>query len=65
MKCVIIVAYILFLLIYGYSAYMTSVDPGNNLWGYLCTLIFGILTILSINLYSKHVESSKKDSEEI
>jgi hypothetical protein len=65
MKCVIIIAYILLLIVYGYSAYMTSADPGNNLWGYLCTLTFGIMSILSISLYSKHTKNFEKDSEEI
>jgi quinol-cytochrome oxidoreductase complex cytochrome b subunit len=64
MKYVIIVIYILLLTVYGYSAHMTSVDPDNNLWGYICTLIFTILAILSFILYEKYSKNTEKDSED-
>jgi predicted ferric reductase len=63
MKYVIIVIYILFLSSYGYSAYMTSIEPHNSLWGYLCTLIFCILAIISISLYAKNAKKEREDDE--
>ena len=64
MKYVITLIYILYITVYGYSAYMTSVEPDRPLWGYICTFIFGVLTIWSVTLYSKYSKEHKKKSEE-
>jgi hypothetical protein len=63
MKYVIIVIYILYLLSYGYSAYMTSLEPHNSLWGYLCTLIFCILAVISVSLYAKNSKKEIQNDE--
>jgi hypothetical protein len=50
--------------VYVYSAHMTSVDPNNNLWGYICTFVFAVLSIWSVNLYTKYSKKDEKNSEE-
>jgi hypothetical protein len=41
---------------------MTSVEPNNNLWGYMCGLIFMIFSIAGVTAFSK--KYTKKDNEE-
>ena len=50
----------MYFIVYGYSAYMTSVEPEKNVWGYICVLTFAIVAIMGI---SDFANSSKKNSE--
>jgi len=63
MKYVIIGIYILLLTVYGYSVHMTSVDPGNNLWGFICAFIFTLLSIFSVYLFTKYGNKREKNDE--
>jgi hypothetical protein len=47
-------------IVYGYSAYMTTVEPERNVWGYICVITFAIVAIMGI---SDFANSSKKNSE--
>jgi len=64
MKCMITLIYIMYIMIYIYSAHMTSVDPENTLWGYICTFVFGFLSVWSINLFTKYSLEKEKNPEE-
>jgi hypothetical protein len=64
MKYVITLIYILYIIVYGYSTYMTSVEPDNKLWGFLCTFIFGFLSVWGVILYTKYFTEKEKNSEE-
>ena len=60
MKLLRIAIYMIYFIVYGYSAYMTSVEPEKNVWGYICVFTFGIVAIMAINQFAN---SSKKNSE--
>ena len=64
MKYLGIFMYVLLIISYGYFTHMTIIDSTNTLWGYLCTLIFAILAIWSVNLYGKYSHKDEKKSEE-
>lgn len=64
MKYVITLIYVMYITTYAYSAYMTSVEPHKPLWGYICTFVFGFLSIWSITLFQKYYKSGEKNSEE-
>ena len=52
------------IIVYGYAVHMTSVEPDKTIWGYVCTVIFGIVFTLGISLFVKNQPKSK-DSENI
>jgi hypothetical protein len=54
MKILWICIYIVCLIIYIYSAYMTMVEPNNNLWGFICTIIFGFVAITGTIQYIRY-----------
>jgi len=60
MKLLRISIYIMYFIVYGYSAYMTTVEPEKTRWGYICVLTFAIVALMGI---SDFVNSSKKNSE--
>jgi len=60
MKYVWIFIIIIYLIVYGYSAHMTTIEPERNIWGYICTLVFAILTLIGIHLYSKKTDKDEK-----
>jgi len=60
MKLLRIAIYMIYFIVYGYSAYMTSVEPEKTRWGYICVLTMLIMSIMAINQFAN---SSKKNSE--
>ena len=64
MKYLGIFIYVLLIISYGYFTHMTIIDSTNTLWGYLCTLIFAILSFWSVYLYTKYSAKDEKKSEE-
>jgi hypothetical protein len=63
MKYVRIAIYVIYFIVYGYSARMTSLRPNENVWGYICTLVFAILAIMFVSQFMGKREKSEKDSE--
>jgi len=59
MKYLKISIYIACLIIYIYSAYMTTVEPNNILWGFVCTIVFATAAIVGVNQYSKYIDKKK------
>lgn len=53
--------FIIYFIVYGYSAYKTSVAPDETIWGYICVLVFAILFIWGVSLFTN---ISEKKSEE-
>jgi ABC-type Fe3+ transport system permease subunit len=45
---------------YAYAAWMTSIDT-RTIWGWVCTLIFGILSLIGIYEFS---HQKPKNTEE-
>ena len=52
--------FVIYFIVYGYSAYMTSVEPDKIIWGYICVLVFGIVFTWGISIFVKH-EKKKRD----
>lgn len=63
MKYVIISAYILLFGLYGYSAHMAISHPEKILWGFICTFVFGFISIFSVYLYAKNSGKKTNNSE--
>jgi len=59
MKYLKISIYIVCLIIYIYSAYMTTVEPNNKLWGFVCTIVFATVGIMGVHQYSKYINNKK------
>ena len=43
MKYVNFIIFIMYFIVYGYSAHMTSVKPDETYWGYICIIAVGYL----------------------
>lgn len=59
MKAIILLMY---LISYVYAVHMMSIEPDRNLWGYICVLIFLILSIAGVNEFSKNTK--KENNQE-
>lgn len=53
--------YIIYIVVYGYSTYMTSIEPENTYWGYICVYIFTFLAIWSIRMFSENSKNNEED----
>jgi hypothetical protein len=61
MKYVRTFIFIIYFIVYGYSAHKTSVAPDETIWGYICVFVFAILFIWGTSLFT---QNSEKKSEE-
>ena len=52
--------YMIYFIVYAYAARMTSIEPERTVWGYICALVFAIISIWSISLYLQY--DKKKDN---
>ena len=59
-----VIIFLMYLISYVYAARMTTIEPDNNLWGYMCTFIFTVLAIMAVTLYSKSTKQKNKENEE-
>ena len=64
MKVLRILMFAIYFFVYGYSTYKTSVEPDRLVWGYICTLVFGILCIWAVNLFANSSNNKKKENDE-
>jgi uncharacterized membrane protein (DUF485 family) len=64
MKYIIIFIYVIYFIVYGYSCHMTSIEPNRVIWGYICTLIFAVLSILSISIFVKYDKKKSENNQE-
>ena len=60
MKYLKISIYIACLIIYVFSAYMTAIEPNNNLWGYICTFVFVFMAIIAVIQYVNNLKKKEK-----
>ena len=58
MKAIILLMY---LISYVYAVHMTSIEPQNVFWGYMCGFIFMILSIAGVTTYSNSLTKIKKE----
>jgi hypothetical protein len=62
MKYVKIFIFILYLIVYGYSAYKTSVAPDETYWGYICIITVIYLFMSFIKYIISRPEKKSDDS---
>jgi len=60
MRVLRIVMFAMYFLIYGYSMSKTTIEPNRPVWGYICTLVFSILSIWGVVIF---MENNKKDEK--
>jgi hypothetical protein len=61
MKMVKAIIFLMYLISYVYAVHMTSIEPNNDIWGYICGLIFIIFSIAGVTAYSKSMNKEKKE----
>lgn len=64
MKYLTIFIYIIFFIVYGYSCHMTLINPDEIIWGYICAIAFGLISIFSVNIYIKYDKEKRKNNED-
>ena len=65
MKFVNDIIYALYLIVYAYAAWMTSVKPEETYWGFLCVAIFGFLFTWTVSLVVKNDKKNKNSEENL
>jgi 4-hydroxybenzoate polyprenyltransferase len=65
MKFVNAIIYALYLIVYAYAVWMTSVKPEETYWGYLCTAIFGFLFTWTVSIVIKNSNKSENKEEKL
>ena len=48
----------MYLVVYAYSVNKTSIEPEKVIWGYICVLVFLILTIWGLSFFTKNNKSN-------
>ena len=59
------IIYALYLIVYAYAVWKTSVKPNEVFWGYLCTAIFGFLFVWTISMVVKKQGKSENKEENL
>lgn len=54
MKFLTGVIFVIYVIVYGYSCYMASVEPERQVWGYICAVVFGIVFIWAVSIFTKN-----------
>ena len=62
MKILKILLVIIYAIVYSYAVWMTSVEPQNPKWGWICTLIFGIAAIWGLSIFTKNNHKPDTDN---
>jgi len=65
MKFIKAIIYALYIIVYAYAVWMTSIKPEEFFWGYLCTIIFGFLFIWTVSMIIKNSEKSENKLENL
>ena len=50
----------MYLIVYVYSCYMTSVEPNRNIWGYICTGVFVVLFIMLVSVFTNNQKNKNE-----
>jgi len=61
MKYVKIFIFIIYLIVYGYSAYKTSVAPDESIWAYICVFTFPLIFLWMILYILRSPEKKPED----
>lgn len=43
---------------------MTLINPDEIIWGYICAISFGLISIFSVNIYIKYDKEKRKNNED-
>ena len=52
---------IMYLIVYGYSVHKTIVEPGKDVWGWICVVTFLILAIWAIGAFTNNQHKPHDD----
>jgi hypothetical protein len=63
MKYVKIFIFILYLFVYGYSTYKTSVAPNETIWAYICVFVFPFIFYWLASYFINKPEKKSQDLE--
>jgi hypothetical protein len=63
MKLLRIFIVAILLLIYGYSTYRISINPTQVFWGYLCAIIFAVLSAIGVTYFANKPQKEEKKEE--
>jgi hypothetical protein len=64
MKFVKTTIFLMYLIVYVYSCYMTSVEPNKIFWGYICAGVFGVLFIMLVSILAKNQKKNLENNKE-
>ena len=64
MKFVKATIFLMYLIVYVYSCYMTSVEPNKVFWGYICTGVFVVLFIMLVSFFTKNQQNNSENNKE-
>jgi hypothetical protein len=65
MKLLKAIIYALYLIVYAYSAWMTTVEPTKTYWGFLCVAIFGFLFTWTVSMVVKNHKPPENNQENL
>ena len=65
MKLLKAIIYALYIIVYAYAAWMTSLKPEETYWGYICVVIFGFLFIWTVSMIIKNSSKSENKPENL
>ena len=54
----------MYLIVYVYSCYMTSVEPNKVFCGYICTGVFVVLFIMLVSFFTKNQQDNSENNKE-
>lgn len=60
MKYVKIFICVIYFIVYAYSCHMTKFESESDIWGFICTAIFGVMAVWAVSAYTEH---ERKKSE--
>ena len=61
MKFVKAIIFFMYLIVYVYSCYMTSVEPTKVIWGYICAGVFAVLFIMLVSVFTKNQKNNQNE----
>lgn len=64
MKFAKAIIFLMYLIVYVYSCYMTSVEPNKVFWGYICTGVFVVLFIMLVSFFTKNQQNNSENNKE-
>jgi 4-hydroxybenzoate polyprenyltransferase len=64
MKLLKATIYALYIIVYAYAVWMTSLKPEETYWGYMCGGIFAFLFLWTISMVVKNDKKKEENNRE-